>query len=65
MAALVKLSLHFTYFIMLFVIFDKQYRYLKEIDCCQLWNGAVEMHIGREMSNSALVSGRSLRDYPG
>jgi hypothetical protein len=38
------------------LLFDQHYRrYLKGIDCSHLWNGAVEVYVGREISISTFA----------
>ena len=61
MAGISGLSSKLSSLIFLLVVFDIQNRYLKHIHHSRLWNGAAEVHVGREISKTEVspVASRS------
>ena len=55
MAGYLKLCQKLTFLLFLLVIFDNHRCYLSDIDLSHLWNGAVEIHMGVDMSKTGNI----------
>ena len=56
-----KLSSTFTLLVFLLVVCDKQSHYMNDIDLSQLWTGATEIYVGREIPRIVIWSAISRR----